>query len=77
MSVDLIVDIYREVLKLNDIGADHELPELAVESMQVIEIATAVYERLGAEVPLEVFIEARTPRAVAEAIASAAGSVSR
>lgn len=72
-----VVGIYQEVLKLDGFGADDELPDLAVESMQVIKIATAVYEQLDIEVPLEVLIEARTAREVATALAGLEGRVSR
>jgi acyl carrier protein len=69
-----ICEIYREVLRVDEFGIDDDLPDKAVESMQVIKIAMAVHERLGVEAPLEIFLAGRTPRAVAEAIESLEGS---
>ncbi|WP_405709576.1 MULTISPECIES: acyl carrier protein [unclassified Streptomyces] len=76
-AVEEVVSIYRDVLGLDTIGAHDQLPDLAIESMQVIRIATAVYERLGIEVPLEVLIESRTPMSVANALARPEGDGSR
>jgi acyl carrier protein len=70
-AVDELRDIYQNVLRVEDVDVDDELPDLGVESMLVIQIAMAVQERLDVELPLEIYLRARTVRAVAEAVGQA------
>lgn len=70
-AVDELRDIYQNVLRVDEVDVDDELPDLGVESMLVIQIAMAVQDRLDVELPLEIYLRARTVRAVAEAVGQA------
>ncbi|MEO3808932.1 phosphopantetheine-binding protein [Sphaerisporangium sp. B11E5] len=60
-------EIWRDVLKLDDVGPDDELPYLGGQSMQIIQLAVRVERTLGVKLPLQVLVEATTLRGVAEA----------
>lgn len=70
-AVDELREIYRKVLRVDELDVDDELPELGVQSILVIQIAMAVQERLQVELPLETFLRARTLRAIADAVGQA------
>lgn len=74
---DELREIYQNVLRVDELGIDDELPELGVESILVIQIAMAVQERLRVELPLETYLRARTVRAVADAVGQAAEETTR
>jgi acyl carrier protein len=61
-------DSWRRVEGLTDIGIDDDLPSLAAQSVTLIQLVVRIQEEHGVAVPLEVFFEAPTLRAVAQAI---------
>lgn len=58
------------VLQDPDLGPDDDLWSAGFDSLAVLEIAEALGEARGGSVDLDVFLEATTPRAVAEALAA-------
>jgi acyl carrier protein len=60
-------EIWRDVLKLDDVGPDEELPFLGGQSMQIIQLAVRVERTLGVKLPLKVLLETPTLRGIAEA----------
>jgi acyl carrier protein len=67
-QMESLTAIWQDVLNIDDIGIDDELPNLGSKSMQVIRIAVQVEKVLGVKLPLEVVLEKLTLRSVAEAV---------
>jgi acyl carrier protein len=63
-----LTEIWQDVLKIDDIGIDDELPNLGRQSMQVIQIAVQVETTLQVKLPIQVILEKLTLRGVAEAV---------
>ncbi|MFC6087155.1 acyl carrier protein [Sphaerisporangium aureirubrum] len=64
--IEALREIWRDVLKLDDVGPDEELPYLGGQSMQVIQLAVRVERTLGVKLPLQVLLETPTLRGLAD-----------
>ncbi|MFD9500492.1 amino acid adenylation domain-containing protein [Streptomyces sp. NPDC060035] len=61
-------DIWREVLRLDDIGPDEDLFDLGGHSLTITAIAARIRKQLGVEVPLDVFFDTPTLAEVTTAV---------
>ncbi|MGW3788365.1 phosphopantetheine-binding protein [Micromonospora chokoriensis] len=68
--LEQLVQIWREVLKVEDVAVDEALPDLGARSILIVELAVRIKDRLGADVPLEEFIAAPSLRAFASTVAA-------
>ncbi|MGY1708531.1 acetoacetate--CoA ligase [Geodermatophilus sp. SYSU D00758] len=69
-----VTALFGELLGTADVGPDDDLGDLGGTSRQVLSLLRRVRLDLGAEVPVEVFAQAPTPRGLAAAVEAAAGS---
>jgi acyl carrier protein len=67
--LEQLVQIWREVLKVEDVAVDDALPDLGARSILIVELAVRIKDRLGADVPLEEFIAAPSLREFAGTVA--------
>ncbi|MFB7408365.1 amino acid adenylation domain-containing protein [Streptomyces sp. NPDC056202] len=63
-----VLDVWREVLELDDLTPDEDLFDLGGHSLIITAIAARIHERLGAVVPLDVFFDTPTARDVAAVV---------
>jgi non-ribosomal peptide synthetase component F/acyl carrier protein len=63
--------IWREVLKIGDIGIQDNLFDFGIDSLAVNRISSAIYRKLGIDIPLEVFYDSPTVIEIADVIARA------
>ncbi|GAA3445992.1 condensation domain-containing protein [Planomonospora venezuelensis] len=63
--VDEVVEIWREVLGMDDIGPDDDLFDLGGHSLSITQIIAKVRDRMGVELSFEVFIDTPTAAGVA------------
>ncbi|WP_433550572.1 phosphopantetheine-binding protein [Micromonospora zamorensis] len=68
--LEQLVQIWREVLKVEDVAVDEALPDLGARSILIVELAVRIKDRLGADVPLEEFIAAPSLREFAGTVAA-------
>ncbi|MEU3495695.1 amino acid adenylation domain-containing protein [Kitasatospora cineracea] len=64
----VVLDIWREVLGLDDLGPDEDLFDLGGHSLTITAIAARIRHRLDVDVPLDVFFDTPTARDVAAAV---------
>ncbi len=65
-----IVDVFREVLAVSDVGADEDFFSLGGHSLKAMQVVVRLRERLGREVPLRMLFENSTAERLALAVAS-------
>ncbi|WP_371409289.1 phosphopantetheine-binding protein [Micromonospora zamorensis] len=68
--LEQLVQIWREVLKVEDVAVDEALPDLGARSILIVELAVRIKDRLGADVPLEEFLAASSLREFAGTVAA-------
>lgn len=68
--LEQLVQIWREVLKVEDVAVDEALPDLGARSILIVELAVRIKDRLGADVPLEDFVAAPSLREFAGTVAA-------
>jgi acyl carrier protein len=66
--VELVRQIWMEVLRIDDIAPDEDLYDLGGHSLTITQISARIRKRLGVEVPFDVFLDDPTVTGVAEAI---------
>lgn len=59
-EVKEVGQIWREVLKVSDIGIRDNLFDLGVDSLTVNRISSVIYRKMGVDIPLEVFYDSPT-----------------
>ncbi|MFD7735192.1 amino acid adenylation domain-containing protein [Kitasatospora phosalacinea] len=64
----VVLDIWREVLGLDDLGPDEDLFDLGGHSLTITAITARIRHRLDVDVPLDVFFDTPTARDVAAAV---------
>jgi acyl carrier protein len=70
-EVEEVRQIWREVLKVRDIGIRDNLFDFAVDSLAVIRISSLIYRKTGVDIPLEMFYESPTIINISNIIARA------
>ncbi|WP_344325739.1 phosphopantetheine-binding protein, partial [Kitasatospora putterlickiae] len=63
-----VLAIWREVLRLDDLGPDEDFFDLGGHSLLITAIAARIRQQLGVAVPLDVFFDTPTARGVAAAV---------
>ncbi|MFF8774502.1 amino acid adenylation domain-containing protein [Kitasatospora sp. NPDC015120] len=63
-----VLAIWREVLRLDDLGPDEDFFDLGGHSLLITAIAARIRQQLGVAVPLDVFFDTPTVRGVAAAV---------
>jgi acyl carrier protein len=71
MSVDVIVDIYRRVLEVDDLGPWSDFFDAGGDSLLATRVLSALARTYGVELSYEDFLLAPTPAALAERVAAA------
>ena len=71
MSSDVIVDIYRRVLEIDDLGPWSDFFAAGGDSLLATRILSALARTYGVELSYEDFLLAPTPAALAERVAAA------
>ncbi|WP_037855664.1 acyl carrier protein [Streptomyces sp. NRRL S-340] len=69
-TVDQVIGIYRRVLETDDVTADSDFFDVGGDSLLATRVISAIARDLGPELTIDTFLDAPTPRAVAELIAS-------
>lgn len=59
-EVEEVRQIWRDVLKVSDIGIRDNLFDFRVDSLAVIRISSAIYRKTGIDIPLEIFYDSPT-----------------
>ncbi|MGW7263254.1 acyl carrier protein [Streptomyces sp. NPDC054842] len=67
-TVDLLVDIFRDVLGLPDLTEDTDFYEAGGDSLTAFQITGRLEEALGADVPVSLVFAYPTPRDLAEVV---------
>lgn len=70
-DVEEVRQIWREVLKLSDIGIRDNLFDLGVDSLAVNRISSVIYRKMGVDIPLETFYDSPTIIEISNLVASA------
>jgi acyl carrier protein len=70
-EVDEVRQIWREVLKIGDIGIQDNLFDFGVDSLAVNRISSAIYRKIGVDIPLETFYDSPTIIEIADIIVHA------
>jgi hypothetical protein len=70
-EVEEVRQVWREVLKVRDIGIRDDLFDFDVDSLAVIRISSLIYRKTGVDIPLEVFYESPTIINISNIIARA------
>lgn len=65
-TIATIREIWQEVLAIDDIGVDEDLFDLGGHSLTITRISGRIHQRLGVEVPLEVFFDTPTIGEIAQ-----------
>ena len=68
-----IGDIWREVLRVDDVGPDDDVFDLGGHSLTITQIASRVRDRLGVDVPLDQFYDAPTLAEITAVVAKLRG----
>lgn len=68
-DVEEVRQIWREVLKLSDIGIRDNLFDFGVDSLAVNRISSVIYRKTGVDIPLEVFYDSPTIAEISNLIA--------
>ncbi|MER5950484.1 amino acid adenylation domain-containing protein [Streptomyces sp. NPDC001904] len=63
-----VLDIWRAVLELDDLGPDEDLFDLGGHSLTITAIAARIHRALGVDVPLDVFFDTPTVHGVSSAV---------
>ncbi|MQY15426.1 Tyrocidine synthase 3 [Streptomyces sp. RB5] len=63
-----VLEIWRDVLELDDLGPDEDLFDLGGHSLTITAMAARIHQNLGIDVPLDVFFDTPTARGVATAV---------
>ncbi|MFJ6836210.1 acyl carrier protein [Streptomyces sp. NPDC091209] len=67
-TVDLLVGIFREVLRLPDLTAETDFYEAGGDSLTAFQITGRLQEELGADVPVSLVFAYPTPLELAEVV---------
>ena len=70
-DVEEVRQIWREVLKISDIGIRDSLFDFGVDSLAVNRISSAIYQKLGIDISLELFYDRPTIAEISNVIARA------
>lgn len=70
-DVEKIGRIWRQILKVGDIGPEDDLFDFGVDSLVVNQISLAIYREFNVDIPLEVFYDYPTISGIANVIARA------
>jgi non-ribosomal peptide synthetase component F/acyl carrier protein len=70
-EVEEVRQIWRDVLKVGDIGIRDNLFDYRVDSLAVIRISSAIYRKMGIDIPLETFYDSPTILDISSIIAHA------
>ena len=70
-EVEEVRQIWREVLKVRDIGIRDNLFDFGVDSLAVIRISSLIYRKTGIDIPLEIFYDSPTIIDISNIIARA------
>lgn len=70
-EVEEVGQIWREVLKMSDIGIRDSLFDLGVDSLAVNRISSVIYRKMGVDIPLEVFYDSPTIIEISNIVARA------
>ncbi|MEV7502236.1 acyl carrier protein [Streptomyces sp. NPDC093018] len=68
VTVDLLVDIFRDVLRLPDLTAETDFYEAGGDSLTAFQITGRLQEVLGADVPVSLVFAYPTPLELAEVV---------
>ncbi|MER6333483.1 acyl carrier protein [Streptomyces sp. NPDC014983] len=68
VTVDLLVDIFRDVLSLPDLTAETDFYEAGGDSLTAFQITGRLQEILGADVPVSLVFAYPTPLELAEVV---------
>jgi acyl-coenzyme A synthetase/AMP-(fatty) acid ligase/acyl carrier protein len=68
--VEQVAAIWREVLRVDDVGVHEDLFDLGAHSLTITQIAARIRRRLGVSLPLHVFYDTSTIAGLAKLIAS-------
>ena len=72
-DADVVLDIWREVLRRPAMTATDDLFDLGGDSVAMTRIAARIQDQLGVDLPLDAFFEAPTAESLAGLIADARG----
>ncbi|MGW0605835.1 non-ribosomal peptide synthetase [Streptomyces sp. NPDC002640] len=64
-----VLAVWREVMRLDDLGPDEDFFDLGGHSLMITAIAARIRKQMGVVVPLDVFFDTPTARGVADAVA--------
>ena len=70
-DVEEVRQIWREVLKVGDIGIRDNLFDFGVDSLAVNKISSVIYQKMGIDIPLEIFYDSPTIIDISNIIAHA------
>jgi acyl carrier protein len=59
-ATERVVGLWREALGDDGLTAESALPDLALQSVKIVELSLRLYQELGVAVPIEAFFEAGT-----------------
>jgi acyl carrier protein len=71
MTVTAVSEIFRRVLAAPDVEADSDFFDIGGDSLLATRVLSAVSREFGTELTFDDFLNARTPAALAQRIASA------
>ena len=69
-AVDVIVGLWREVLRTDDVTADDDFFDLGGNSIIAVRLLPLIKEHLGAEATITMILDNPTPRELADALSN-------
>jgi non-ribosomal peptide synthetase component F/aryl carrier-like protein len=70
-DLETVAKVWREVLRVGEVGLDDNLFDFGVNSLVVTQISARIFRRTGVDIPLETFYEAPTINEICGVIAQA------